>query len=135
MTHEVPSHRWMSVWLLAEPTAQHSAGDAHVTLAAPAGAVTIDHEVPSQCWILLPTAQQSEADEHATALSALLLGEVTIDQPGVDVVVANPSAEKKRPTAQSISASKRRGLKKLDGDAVVFIGVLELRPARDVRFF
>src|SRR2546425_8346127 len=96
----------------------------------PLGEGTMDHEFPFQCSIrvgpLLPTAQQSEADEHATALSTLLLGEVTIDQPGpvgasgavadeafipLGGVAAKLSIASSTPTEQRVKATKMRGLK------------------------
>jgi hypothetical protein len=65
----------------------------------------------------LPTPQQSDADVQATALNvcaALALGELTVDQLGAVEVVAKPSAARKRPHAQSVKASKTRGLNKPD---------------------
>ena len=41
--------------------------DVQLTLVALLGALTLVHEVPSQCWKILPTAQQSVADTHVTA--------------------------------------------------------------------
>ena len=69
----------------------------------------------------MPTPQQSDADVQATALNvcaALALGELTVDQLGdVDVEVevdVDGNVAMNRPVAQSVRASKTRGLNKPD---------------------
>ena len=102
-THEVPSHRSTSVcppWTLEDwPTAQQSDAETHVTpnrrlFCEPrrVGEVTIAHEVPFHrsmsvssglAPVKAPTAQQSDADTHATSSRTLfavglVLAEVTM---------------------------------------------------------